>query len=220
MKQQAEQFPTVAQALEDLGCTIAVHGDGLLPAVYNTPFEALTEREKYHRMWAVPGYRDVAPGELAAATFLDLVKPDGLVVDFGCGTGRGGLAIEQAGHEVILVDFASNCRDPEAMALPFVELDLSEPCPLRVPYGYCTDVMEHIPPHQVETVVGNIMAAAGTVFFQIATVPDKFGAVIGQRLHLTVQPHAWWAGLFERLGFAITWQADNGMQSQFVITRV
>jgi hypothetical protein len=220
MKQQAEQFPAVAQALHDLSCTIAVHGDGLLPAVYNTPFEALTEREKYHRMWAVPGYRDVSPGELAAATFIEKVKPDGLVIDFGCGTGRGGLAIAQAGHDVVLVDFASNCRDPEAMALPFVEADLSEPCPLRASYGYCTDVMEHIPPADVAAVVRNIMDASGTVFFQISTVPDAFGAVINQRLHLTVKPHEWWAGLFIRLGFAVTWQADHGTQSQFVIKGV
>jgi hypothetical protein len=80
--------------------------------------------------------------------------------------------------------------------------------------------MEHIPPDQVETVIRNIMTSAGTVFFQIATVPDKFGAVIGQRLHLTVKPHEWWAELFIRLGFAVAWQADNGTQSQFVIKGV
>jgi len=220
MKLQAEKFQETGRLLEGAGCAIHVHGSGLLPDMWNTPPDVLPEREKYQRMWAIPGYRQFAPGQEAAATFLEVVKPDDLVLDFGSGTGRGALAISKAGVDVFMVDFASNCRDNAALHLPFLDHDLSEPCALRAPYGYCTDVMEHIPPDQVETVIRNIMTSAGTVFFQIATVPDAFGAVINQRLHLTVQPHAWWADLFIRLGFAVTWQADQGHQSQFVIKRV
>ena len=219
MKLQAEKAQDTLRLLEGEGVKITVHGTGLLPDMWNTPPEVLPEREKYVRMWAIPGYRRLAPGEDAAATFLDIVKPDGLVIDFGSGTGRGALAISKAGVDVFMIDFASNCRDNEALHLPFLEHDLSEPCALRAPYGYCTDVMEHIPPGQVETVIRNIMGSAEKVFFQIATVPDNFGAVINQRLHLTVEPHDWWADTFQRLGYAVTWQHDLGMQSQFVITR-
>jgi hypothetical protein len=219
MKLQAEKAQDTLRLLEGEGVKITVHGTGLLPDMWNTPPEVLPEREKYVRMWAIPGYRRLAPGEDAAATFLGIVKPDGLVIDFGSGTGRGALAISKAGVDVFMIDFASNCRDNEALHLPFLEHDLSEPCALRAPYGYCTDVMEHIPSGQVETVIRNIMDSAEKVFFQIATVPDNFGAVINQRLHLTVEPHDWWAGLFDRIGYAVTWQHDLGMQSQFVITR-
>jgi hypothetical protein len=118
-----------------------------------------------------------------------------------------------------MVDFASNCRDNEVLHLPFIEHDLSEPLALRAPYGYCTDVMEHIPPAQVETVIRNIMESAEIVFFQVATVPDNFGAVINQRLHLTVEDHAWWRETFQRLGYVVTFDRDIGQQSQFVVKR-
>ena len=219
MKLQAEKAQETLRALEAAGCTIHVHGSGLLPDMWNTPPEALSEREKYMRMWSVPGYRAFAPGEDAAATFLEVVKPDGMVIDFGSGTGRGALAISQALLPVWMVDFASNCRDSEVMHLPFLEHDLSEPLPLKAPYGYCTDVLEHIPPGQVETVIRNICTAAETVFFQISTVPDAFGAVINQRLHLTVEPHGWWHETFQRLGLTVTTSEDLGEISRFIVKR-
>jgi hypothetical protein len=57
------------------------------------------------------------------------------------------------------------------------------------------------------------------VFFQVATVPDNFGAVINQRLHLTVEDHAWWRETFTRLGYVVTFDRDIGQQSQFVVKR-
>jgi hypothetical protein len=219
MKLQAEKAQETLSALTTAGCTIHVHGSGLLVDMWNTPMEVLPEREKYMRMWSVAGYRNLSPGEDAAQMFLDLVQPSGLVIDFGCGTGRGGLAISKAGHDVFLVDFASNCRDTEALHLPFLEHDLTERCPLHGDVGYCTDVMEHISPDLVETVIHNIMGSVPTAFFQIATVPDNFGAVIHQRLHLTVEDHAWWRATFERLGLSVTHDTDAGMHSIFVIQR-
>ncbi len=219
MKHQAEKFQVTARALVNAGCTLSVHGDGLLPDMWNTPPEQLTERDKYERMWRVEGYRLYSPGEECVDVFLDIVKPTGTVIDFGCGTGRAGLAINKAGHDVVLVDFASNCRDPEALSLPFYEFDLSEPMPFRVGYGYCTDVMEHIEPDKVDTVIGNIMASAEIVFFQISTVPDMAGAAINQTLHLTVEPHAAWLERFRRLGYQIPWDQRGQDASQFIVAR-
>lgn len=194
MKLQAERFQETGRALLDAGVRLMVHGSGLLPDMWNTPPDSLPEREKYERMWAVPGYRNMSPGEDAAAAFLASLAPDqnATVIDFGCGTGRGGLALSRAGLNVILVDFAGNCRDAAAMHLPFYQLDLTEPIGLMAEYGYCCDVMEHIPGDMVDTVLANIAASAGTVFFQISSEHDLFGAVINQRLHLTVQPPEWW----------------------------
>lgn len=220
MKLQAERFQQTARLLEQEGCQIHVHGSGLLPDMWNTPPECLTERDKYQRMWDVPAYRSFSPGEESAQTFLDVVKPTGgTVIDFGCGTGRGGVALSRSGLDVVMVDFASNCRDGEAMHLPFVELDLTEPMGLRAPFGYCTDVMEHIPPNNVPAVVANIMASADTVFFQIATVPDNLGAAINQTLHLTVMPMNTWADLFTGMGYRVTWCKDLNIAAQFVVTR-
>jgi trans-aconitate methyltransferase len=180
----------------------------------------MTEREKYRRMWQFETYRTTAPGEQEAAAFVDLVRPDSTVIDFGCGTGRGSLAIQRlSGCDVILVDFAENCRDEAALHLPFLEWDLTHPCPARAHYGYCTDVLEHIPPGDVEAVIRNIMASVGTAFFQISTVPDIMGGLIRQSLHLTVEPHAWWLALFQRLGFDVAYASDQGNASQFVIQK-
>jgi uncharacterized Rossmann fold enzyme len=219
MKAQAEKFMITGQALKHLGCEITVHGDGLLPTMWNTPIENATEKDKYRLMWQCDAYREHSPGEYLVQTFIELVKPDDLIIDFGCGTGRAAKALYDKGHRVFLIDFADNCRDEEAMDLPFLEWDLTRPIPARAPYGLCTDVMEHIPPDDVEKVVSNIMEASETVMFQISTVKDAFGAVLGTDLHLTVKDHEWWGSLFERLGYVIKQQQKGDVNSLFIITR-
>lgn len=218
MRTQAERFPMAAMDLLQSGATINVWGDGLLQHIWRTPPEELSERDKYVKMWMLGAYRSLSPGEISAPTFLAAMKIEGKgpVIDFGCGTGRGGLALAREGIDVMLTDFVSAARDEEAMGLPFLEWDLSKPCPLRAPYGYCCDVMEHLPPEQVNTVIDNIMASSPEVFFQIATVPDNFGAVIGHQLHLTVQPHEWWAERFSQ-NYTVAWDSLLPGRSQFVV---
>lgn len=219
MKAQAEKFQITAQALKQKGCFIAVHGDGLLPAMYNTPAADLQERDKYRLMWQFDGYRTYSPGEMIVGKFLSVAQPSGLIVDYGCGTGRASIALKNAGHDVFLVDFADNCRDEEARELPFLEWDLTRPLPMRSSFGICTDVMEHIPTKDVKTVVANIMEASETVFFQISTVNDAFGDVIGHRLHCTVKPHYWWALIFKGLNLDILWQEQKETTSCFLLKR-
>lgn len=216
MKAQAEKFQITAQQLKREGCTINVHGDGLLPAMWNTPPSDLTECDKYRLMWSTDAYRHVSPGENVVPVILEVLEPSGLVLDFGCGTGRASLGLSRAGCDVLCIDFADNCRDEEAMGLPFLQWDLTRPLPPHAKYGICTDVMEHIPPELVEQVVANITAAADNVFFQISTVPDVMGALIGHDLHLTVKPHGWWAELLAKYG-DVAWQHDAGEASLFVV---
>jgi hypothetical protein len=206
--------------MKQAGCELHLYGEGLLQAMYLTPPKDLSEREKYALMWEFDSYREVAPGEHVVDTFLELVKPDGLIIDFGCGTGRASISLSDKGHTVYLVDFTSNCRDDEALCLPFLEWDLNHPCPLAAPYGFCTDVMEHIPTTDVPGVIKNIMASAKTVFFQISTVPDVSGAMIGTPLHLTVQSHDWWSYVFQSLGYVITWQEKQDIASLFVVRNI
>lgn len=220
MKAQAEHFQLTAREMVGLGVTLIVHGDGLLPAMWNTPPEDLTERDKYRLVWQYDAYRQVAPGEVVASTFLEVAKPapGSQVIDFGCGTGRASLALKAAGLDPLLVDFADNCRDLEAVMLPFLEADLTEPIPLTAPYGFCTDVMEHIPTGDVPAVLRNIFSSAEAVFFQISTVPDSMGALIGRPLHLTVRDHLWWRNWLEEMG-TIQWEKKNDASSLFLATR-
>lgn len=215
MKVQADAFMRYAAELQAEGCKIRVYGSGLLPAMWNKA--PMTEREKYQALWNRPDYRAWAPGEDAVDRFLEIAKPDGLIVDFGCGTGRAALEMSKRGHEVLCVDFTDNCRDRSASHLPFVQHDLTQPLRMSAPYGYCTDVMEHIASEDVGGVIENVLGAAERVFFQIATIPDNFGATIGQTLHLTVQPHEWWAARFG--GHRIEWQERTTVHSSFYVIR-
>jgi hypothetical protein len=219
MKWQAERFQVVAKYLVEIGCQIEVYGDGLLQAMYLTPPADLTERDKYVLMWQFEDYRTFSPGEHLVPKFVELVNPDGMIIDFGCGTGRAGLALDAMGHQVFLIDFTGNCRDHEAIGLPFLQWDLTKPVPMTAPYGFCTDVMEHIPPEDVLKVIGNIMDSSEKVFFQISTVKDDYGQFIGTPLHLTVQQHGWWFDLFETMGYKVTYDMDRGTTSLFVVSR-
>jgi hypothetical protein len=217
MAMQAKHFVSRAAQLRDAGVSIHVHGSGLLPDMANSP--ELDEVAKYEQMWGVAEYRTFSPGEHSVDKFLGIVKPDGLVIDFGCGTGRAALRMRRAGLPVILVDFAGNCRDQEAITLPFVKWDLNIPLGIASQYGYCTDVMEHIPTKDVASVINNIMASAPETYFQISTVPDSFGSVIGQPLHLTVRPHGWWREMFVSHGYSIEWEEHGAIFSSFLVKR-
>lgn len=219
MKEQAEQFQLFAHTLiQAHGCNIAVYGEGLLQTIWNTPFAELSEKNKYQLMWLFDAYRNYSPGEGLVWAFIDRVKPEGLVIDFGCGTGRAALELSKRGHDVLLVDFADNCRDQEALHLPFVVHDLTRPLSARAKYGICADVLEHVPTADVPNVIRNIMASAESVLFQVSTVKDQFGAFVGSSLHQTVKPHSWWAMWFGNLCH-IEWQEELPSASLFHVTR-
>jgi SAM-dependent methyltransferase len=194
------------------------------------------EASKYKRLWGeFPQYREVSPGEQVAHAFLEQAKParNELVIDFGCGTGRGALMLALpppagASLRVIMVDFANNALDPEIREaldtqngrLQFLQHDLEAPLPAKATakYGYCCDVMEHIPTERVDVVLDNILRAAQRVFFQISTVDDVCGALIGEPLHLTVRPHAWWLTKLGEHGCQVLWSAETENAALFYVT--
>lgn len=166
------------------------------------------EQSKYERLWREhDAYRVVAPGEILADHFLALARPrpHQTVIDFGCGTGRGALRIAQrTGATVRALDFVDGCMDAEVRQsglVQFEQRDLTVPLMLERPadFGYCTDVLEHIPPEDVDAVLANIVSSARRVYLCISTVDDVMGALIGEPLHLTVRPAAWWREKLETL---------------------
>lgn len=190
---------------------------GQTPAV--TVKSTNPERQKYLQLWDNPAYREVAPGEQLAMHFLTQAKPprDAELIDFGAGTGRGALMLALLGAlKVQMLDFAPNCLDAEVAEacktqperIKFMVCDLTKEVPVSAAYGYCTDVMEHIPPEHVKRVLRNILASAQHVFFGIATRPDVMGETIGEELHLTVQPLSWWLQQLTELGAVIHWTGE------------
>ncbi|HQR22395.1 MAG TPA: DUF115 domain-containing protein [Burkholderiaceae bacterium] len=199
----------------------------IAPAVRTSAPDA--ERSKYERVWGRDEYRQVSPGESVAPMFVAQahLKPGARVIDFGTGTGRGALMIALlGGAHVTMLDFADNCLDDDVRnalttqshALEFRRADLREPIAVAAPYGFCADVMEHIEPADVDRVLSNILHAAQHVFFQISCIPDKLGALIGEPLHLTVQPYEWWAEKFRALGAVVHWSAGYITHCCFYVT--
>jgi len=161
------------------------------------------EQSKYERLWKLDAYRQYSPGENLAMTFLSWVKPKAgsTVIDYGCGTGRGGLMLAALGNlKVTMLDFVEGCLDEDIKNatqnqgeyLQFFVHDLTNIPTHRAKYGYCTDVMEHIPEGQVETVLRNIVKSAENVFFNISLQEDSCGSLINENLHVTVKPAGWW----------------------------
>jgi hypothetical protein len=157
---------------------------------------ALVEREKYLAVWQRPEYRKVSPGmlECERAHLICGMKPGESLIDFGSGPCRAAKWFQDKGIHVLAIDFAPNAR--EHGDVPFVEAclwELPETLP-KVDFGFCTDVMEHIPEAKIAAVLANIaMLTTRAAYFRIATRPDKMGPkLLGQPLHMTVQGGEWW----------------------------
>lgn len=189
--------------------------------------EVMSEQDKYTQMWRHEQYRRVAPGAHIAPEFLNIARPKNgaKIIDFGCGTGKGSLMLAVLANtagidvEIEMLDFAANCLDEDVAQqclqegttrLRFRQHDLTKPVPIAAEYGFNTDVMEHIPPDQVDLVLTNILQAARHVFFQISCVDDSCGKLIGHALHLSVHEPAWWKKKFEDLGCTIHYWRDCG----------
>ena len=172
------------------------------------------EREKYVRIWAHDDYRANSPGERLVPYFLKSVRwaPGDSIIDIGCGTGRAGLALSKAGLLVTLFDITRSAVDPAASRLPFMEGCLWEVPIFPRDWGYCCDVLEHIPTEYIDTSLDAIKEATKRgAFLQIALFPDEWH---GENLHLTVEDQDWWVKkLLDRWG---TVETTNPEKRRFV----
>jgi hypothetical protein len=204
---QATDFCAFTRALtEAYGFEITLCCDGLLPDMVaycnklgEVPLED-RERKKYEEMWKFDLYRKDAPGEGMvdeAIKALGLKSGDS-VIDFGCGTGRASQKMLDSGLNVTSVDFASNCMDAD-VKLNFVNACLWDLPEMQADYGYCTDVMEHIPMEKVLLVLQGIRDRCSKgAFFNIATRPDMLGGLIGRKLHMTVIAKEDWLKILQK----------------------
>jgi hypothetical protein len=192
---------------------------GFTPGIKVQPYTPNPEKAKYVELWKNPRYREVSPGEQWAQQFLEIARPerDAEAIDFGCGTGRGALSLALFGAlKVTMLDFAPNCLDEDVAnacvsqptRMNFKVQDLTKQIAATAAYGYCCDVMEHIPTVDVPAVIRNILQSAHHVFFGISTVDDVMGALIGEPLHLTVQPMDWWVGQIKEAGAVVHWKRE------------
>ena len=168
----------------------------------------LDEKAKYEKAWNHDDYRNYSPGESVVLNYVMKCKPNvGKIIDFGSGTGRAALMLHNLNFDVTMIDIANNCLDSEVseeIGDRLIVSNLWEPLDLpKAPEGFCTDVMEHIPPEHVDDVLGNIMSLVDKCFFQICLKEDHFGEQIGEHLHLTVKPFTWWRDKLAKFGSVV-----------------
>ncbi len=162
----------------------------------------LREIAKYNAIWATEDYGRVSPGERMATRFkrLSKARPGAYIIDLGAGAGEGAKRLQEMGYRVAALDFVE-AQFRFRGEIPFFCQSLWKEIPWttdkrmirrRWTYGYCCDVMEHIPPDRVRDVLHCIRASCIRVFFSISHEPDHWGRLVAQPLHLTVKPFEWW----------------------------
>lgn len=148
------------------------------------------ERAKYAEMWSVDHYSQHSPGVAAIPRFLAVTgaQPPDRVQDYGCGMGAASLALMARGFQVTGFDLVT--PPPSVPHVPQVlwrRIDAP-----RAPWGFCVDVMEHIPVEFTMLAVARMLDNCQRLYLEIALEPDRCGIWIGQTLHHTVRPFTWW----------------------------
>jgi 2-polyprenyl-3-methyl-5-hydroxy-6-metoxy-1,4-benzoquinol methylase len=169
------------------------------------------ERATYETMWLVADYAKTSPGGQLVPAFLEMsgAKPRQTVLDAGCGSGKGAIALRDAGFKVTMCDLTPGGLLPDAADLPFYEACLWDD--LRTIGGYrlggkfdwvyCCDVLEHIPTPFVMLAVSRLLQVARNgVFLSIALQGDNFGVWVGKPLHQTVYGFVQWRDLLNTIG--------------------
>lgn len=171
------------------------------------------ERALYQDVWqGVREYGTVAPGAQYLPLFLDMSQADrsDSVLDAGCGSGKGALALQGAGFkDVRLCDLTDAGLDDDARSLPFRSVCLWRPLRQQLWYRfggrfdwvYCTDVLEHVPPvFTMLTIFQLLEVSRKGLFLSISLMPDSFGVWVGQPLHQTVQSFTQWRDQLSGVG--------------------
>jgi hypothetical protein len=126
-----------------------------------------------------------AAGVLAVAAAYDC----GSILDYGCGQGRLAAVLAVAGKVCREYDPAIPGKDERPS---FADLVV------------CTDVLEHVEPEKLDTVLAHLKGLARkAVFVVVATRPSNKTLTDGRNAHLILEDDAWWQARVLAAGFTI-----------------
>lgn len=150
----------------------------------------MTEREKYDKMHSVPGYSP-GPGVSRVPGALRHIEPGSSIIDFGCGTGDAAWEFKERGYAVTAVDISDKglTRDIRFFRCPLHKLPQELPAS---DWGFCVDVMEHLPTVWVPDSLWQMSRKVENCYFVIKGTRDSWGIKINDVLHLSVMPGQWW----------------------------
>lgn len=162
------------------------------------------EALKYSEVWAVKDYGKFSPGAELVDYFLDIADEDSpslrSVVDIGCGAGAASRKLKDLGFQVIGFDLTDKAWAHDDIPLRTGCIWHGLDVPGLHDYGYCCDVMEHIPTEYTALAIKNMLSKCANVFLNISFLPDHFGpAILGRPLHLTVRPFEWWRDMLSEV---------------------
>ena len=164
--------------------------------------DEISPNGKDGRQW--PDYGHFSCGADSMPEFLEAADPQEgeTVVDWGCGSGKASKLLYEHGLDVTAVDFAFNCLDEDVAELAknnsrfrFVEHDIGKYIALPSEYGFCVDVLEHLPEDEVDAALDSMLYNSKHLFLQIDVGKDGFGLhpeIQEEHLHLTIKPYQWW----------------------------
>ncbi|MBR3622280.1 MAG: methyltransferase domain-containing protein [Selenomonadaceae bacterium] len=116
--------------------------------------------------------------------FIDLIKCTS-ILDYGCGKGDlvRALQIKYPNMNVVGYDPAVS----EYAAFPYEKFD----------FIICTDVLEHIPENELNTVIEKMSHLSSNIFFHLhhAEAAEKLDN--GENAHCTIKPREWYHDLFK-----------------------
>lgn len=151
----------------------------------------------------VPDYQalaKVADGNFAGVSVLQHMKSirrlveetdSRTMLDFGCGRGEAYKSPHKLHHQIGLPRAAVTLYDPAFMptaTLPKGQFDLV----------VCSDVLEHVPEHEVEEFVARLLGyAKKAVWASVCCRPAKKFFTDGRNLHVTVKSFEWWSAKFD-----------------------
>lgn len=107
------------------------------------------------------------------------------ILDYGCGQSR---LVDMLRYDDTVQTFRYDPAIAEIATLPVSSVDLV----------VNTDVMEHIPPGDVDDVLAHIAGISQHALFNIATAPAGRVLFNGENAHCTVRPADWWAAALAR----------------------
>ena len=159
------------------------------------------EKAKYQDAWLLPGYSKNSPGAKYVDLFMEIsgAKEGESLIDFGAGSGAASRKLKDKGLSVVAFDLVDTAWKHEDIKLIVGSLWNSPPTGTPHRFGYCCDVMEHIPTEFVALVVSNMLARCTNIFLSVSFEDDVFGHFVGQPLHLTVKPFNWWLDMFREV---------------------
>jgi hypothetical protein len=182
--------PEVSAQAREVGTVLVsqAEGGGVISAgdLISTAYQ--DQQATLHR--SPEGYGD--KGDKWADAVRDLlVRRDAFsVLDYGCGQGTLARALG---------------------AIPGVRVSEYDPAipgksgmPSFADLVVCTDVLEHVEPDKLTSVLAHLkLLARSAVFVVVSTRPAVRTLADGRNAHLIVQPAAWWMETFAAAGFSV-----------------